>query len=110
MAEITQAHLHKHMQVYAADHTDLGHITEIYEDSFEVHKGLLGKHRYFTYSTIASLEGENVTLKLSTEEAEKLLWQKRPDYEDHPGDPLQIFYDRGHGVHDPFDETNPDKA
>ncbi len=37
-------------------------------------------------------------------------WEKRPDYEHHLGDPTQLFYDRGHGIHDPFDETNPDKA
>jgi len=36
--------------------------------------------------------------------------EKRPNYEEHKGDPLQLFYDRGHGVSDPFDETNPNKT
>jgi hypothetical protein len=44
---------------------------------------------------------------MSAEEARQKEWEKRPDYEDHLGDPIQLFYDRGHGVHDPFDETNP---
>jgi hypothetical protein len=34
-------------------------------------------------------------------------WEKRPNYEDHLGDPTQLLYDRGHGVHDPFDEAKP---
>ncbi len=37
-------------------------------------------------------------------------FQKRPDYEHHLGDPTQLFYDRGHGVHDPFDEANSDQT
>ena len=27
---------------------------------------------------------------------------------EHLGDPTQLFYDRGHGVSDPFDETRPE--
>ena len=36
--------------------------------------------------------------------------EKRPDYEHHLGDPLQLFYDRGYVVHDPFDGANPDQT
>jgi hypothetical protein len=110
MSRITPQDLHKHMQVYSEDRTELGHIIEIYEDSFEVHKHLLGKHIYLTYSTVAAVEGEQVRLNITADEAEKPSWQKRPDYENHPGDPTQLFYDRGHGIHDPLDETNPDKG
>jgi hypothetical protein len=109
MPEVTQHDLQKHMHVYSADNATIGQVSELYEDSFAVHKGLLGKHLYFPYSTVSSLEGDKILLKLSHDETEQPLWQKRPDYEDHPGDPTQLFYDRGHGIQDPFDETNPDK-
>ncbi|HLG63811.1 MAG TPA: hypothetical protein VKY19_17855 [Ktedonosporobacter sp.] len=49
-------------------------------------------------------------LSMSAGEVNEKEWEVRPDYEDHPGDPLQLFYDRGHGIHDPFDETNPDRT
>jgi len=26
-------------------------------------------------------------------------WEKRPNFEEHKGDPTQLFYDRGHGVY-----------
>jgi hypothetical protein len=44
---------------------------------------------------------------MDAENANQLEWKKRPDYEHHLWDPLELFYDRGHGVHDPFDETIP---
>jgi hypothetical protein len=99
------------MTVYSADNQNLGHVAHVYEDSFQVHKGLiLPNDRYFPYSAIASIEGEHIHLVMSADEAKELEWQKRPDYEHHEGDPLQLMYDRGHGVHDPFDETNPNKT
>lgn len=111
MSAISQQNLHKHMHVYSANNDDLGHVAEVYPDSFLVKKGLIfHTDRYFTYSTIASVEEDIVKLTLSTDEAKEKEWEKRPDFEDHPGDPTQLMYDRGHGVHDPFDETNPDQA
>ena len=110
MPRWSQQDLHKHMHVYSSDDQDLGHIAEVYEDSFLIHKGFFfPKDRYIPYSAIASVEGDRVQLLMNAEEAKQKEWGKRPDYEDHPGDPLQLFYDRGHGVHDPFDEVNPDK-
>ncbi len=61
----------------------------------------------FTYTTIGSIENERVQLLMTENEAKELEWTKRPDYEAHKTDPVQLMYDRGHGVHDPFDETNP---
>ncbi|MBV9232257.1 MAG: DUF2171 domain-containing protein [Chloroflexi bacterium] len=111
MANWNQQDIHKHMNVYSSDNNDLGHIAEVYEDSFLIHKGFFfPKDRYIPYSAIASVENDRVHLLMSSDEAKDAEWDKRPDYEDHPGDPLQLFYDRGHRVHDPFDETNPDKA
>lgn len=111
MPNWSQQDLHPHMSVYAADDQNLGHIAEVYEDSFLVHKGpLFSKHRYFPYSTIATIEGERVKLLMSADEAKQKEWEKRPDYQHHLGDPVQRMYDLGHGIHDPFDETNPDKA
>lgn len=107
----SQHDLRKHMHIYSSDNINIGHIAEVYEDSFEVHKGyIFPTNRYIPYSAIASVEGDRVQLTMSAEEAKQKEWQVRPDYEGHPGDPLQLFYDRGHGVHDPFDETNPDEA
>ncbi len=102
--------LHKNMHVYSSDNNDLGHIIELFEDSFEVHKGIFSKKHYYTYSNVTSVEGDRVVLDMDLNAASELKWEVRPDYEDHPGDPTQLLYDRGHGVHDPFDETNPDKA
>jgi hypothetical protein len=50
-----------------------------------------------------------VNLSMDAEEARLKQWEIRPDYEKHAGDPLELLYDRGHGVHDPFDEQNPDQ-
>jgi hypothetical protein len=109
MAEWSQQHVLPHMHVYSADHKDLGRVEEAYEDSFQIGKGLIfHKDRYIPYGAIASIEGDRIQLTLSTEEAKEKQWDVRPDYEDHLGDPTQILYDRGHGVHDPFDETTSD--
>ena len=112
MPEWNQHNLHAHMHIYSSDGQDLGHVAHIYEDSFQLQKGLIfHKDRYIPYSAIASVENDRVQLLMSKEEVnDNPEWGKRPDYEDHPGDPLQLFYDRGHGVHDPFDETNPDRT
>ena len=108
MPQWSQHDLHKHTHVYSSDNQDLGHIAEVYEDSFLIHKGFFfPKDRYIPYSAIASVEDDRVQLLMSAEEARQKEWEKRPDYEDHLGDPVQLLYDRGHGVHDPFDETNP---
>lgn len=111
MPPFTQRDLHSRMHVYSADNQDLGHIAEIYEDSFLIHKGyFFPKDRYIPYSAIAAIEDDRVRLTMSADEVKDKEWEKRPDYEDHLGDPTQLFYDRGHGVHDPFDELNPDKS
>jgi hypothetical protein len=109
MPDWTQHDLHSHMQVYSADNQNLGHIAEVYPDSFLVHKGFFfPKDRYIPYSAIKAVEDDRVVLSMSADEAKQKEWEKRPNYEEHKGDPLQLFYDRGHGVSDPFDEENPD--
>jgi len=101
--------LHSSMEVYTSDGQKLGHIAKVYEDSFLVHKGyFFPTDRYIPYSAIASIENKRVQLIMSAGEAKQKEWEKRPDYEHYLGDPTQLFYDRGHGVHDPFDESNPD--
>lgn len=97
------------MHVYTSDGQDLGHVAKVYEDSFLVHKGFFfPTDRYIPYDAIASVENDRLQLIMSADEAKQKEWEKRPDYEQHLGDPTQLFYDRGHGVHDPFDEENPD--
>ena len=111
MARWSQESVHKHMQVYSSDAQSLGEIAEVYQDAFLLHKGLLfKKNRYIPYSAIASINGDQLRLSMSAAEVSEKEWEIRPDYEDHLGDPLQLFYDRGHGIHDPFDETNPDQT
>ncbi len=106
----SQHDLQKHMHVYSSDGKDVGRIEDVYEDSFKVQKGLLPLgDRYFPYSAIASVDNDRVQLLMTADETQEREWEKRPDYEDHPGDPTQLMYDRGHGVHDPFDEVNPNK-
>lgn len=108
MPEWSQKDVHKHMHVYASDNIDIGHVAEVYEDSFLIHKGFFfPKDRYIPYSAIASIANDKVQLTMTADESKEMEWEKRPDYEDHPGDPTQLMYDRGHGIHDPFDETNP---
>jgi hypothetical protein len=111
MSIYNQQQLHKHMHVYSSDNQNLGKVDEVYEDSFQLHpRHLLSKSRYFPYAEINSIDAAGVHLRLTAEEALQPLWEKRPDYEHHLGDPTQIFYDRGHGVRDPFDSTNPDES
>jgi hypothetical protein len=98
------------MHVYSSDNHDLGHVAEVYLDSFKIEKGIIfHADRYIPYSAIASVDNDRVQLVMSADEVKELEWKRRPDYEHHLGDPTQLMYDRGHGVHDPFDETNPDK-
>lgn len=111
MTTWSQKNVHKHMHVTSSENEDLGHVAEVYEDSFLIHKGFVfPKDRYIPYSAIASIQEDQIQLNMSANVAQEMEWEKRPDYEDHPGDPTQLFYDRGHGVRDPFDETNPDKT
>ncbi|GCE13010.1 DUF2171 domain-containing protein [Tengunoibacter tsumagoiensis] len=105
MTHWTPKNLRKHQHVYTSDEQNLGQVNAIYEDSFVVHKGVFARHRYFPYSVIARMENDTIHLSLNADEAAQMKWEKRPDYEDHLGDPTQLFYDRGHGVVDPFDET-----
>jgi len=103
-----QHDIHKDMHVYSFDNQDVGHVAEVYKDSFLVHKGFFfPKDRYIPYSAIANVENDRVHLTMTADEAKDMEWEKRPDYEDHLGDPTQLFYDRGHGISDPFDETKP---
>ena len=111
MSTWSQSDVAQHMRVYASDKQEVGRVAEVYEDSFLIKKGSIFHHdRYIPYQAIASIEHDGVHLLMSTDEVQQKEWQKRPDYEHHLGDPLQLLYDRGHGVHDPFDETNPDKS
>jgi hypothetical protein len=111
MANWTQNDIHQHMKVYDRDNHSLGSVEKVYEDSFLIQKGLIfHKDRYIPYSAITSIDNDHITLNMSQDEVQQLEWKIRPDYEEHPGDPTQLFYDRGHGVQDPFDETNPDRT
>jgi len=111
MPNWSQKDIHEHMHVYSSDDQDIGHIAKVYEDSFLVHKGyFFPTDRYIPYNAITSVANDRVNLSMDAEEAKLKQWEKRPDYEDHLGDPLQLLYDRGHGVHDPFDEQNPDQT
>jgi hypothetical protein len=108
MPQWNQKDVHPHMQVISSDNKEVGHIADVYEDSFLVRKGILfTSDRYIPYSAIANAENDRVQLTMEADEVKDKEWTMRPDYEKHPGDPLQIFYDRGHGVDDPFEETNP---
>ena len=99
------------MSVYSSDEQHVGHIAEIYEDSFLVHKGyFFPTDRYIPYDAIGALAEDRVTLTLSVDQIEDRLWETRPDYEDHPGDPTQIMYDKGHGLHDSFDEASSEQS
>ncbi len=107
MASWNQHDLHTHMKVYASDNEHVGHVAEIYEDSFLLHKGyFLPSDRYIPYSALASLQEDEIRLNLSVSELQSKEWDYRPDYERHLGDPTQLMYDRGHGVHDPYDEAS----
>lgn len=106
MSNWSQENVRVRMRVYSSNQEHIGHVAETYEDSFLIHKGyFFPTDRYLPYNTIAHLEEDRIDLVLSSDDIKKMQWEKRPDYEDHLGDPTQIFYDRGHGVHDPFDDT-----
>ena len=106
MVQWNQSNLRPHMSVYSSNGEHVGHVAEVYEDSFLVHKGyFFPTDRYIPYNAISSVEENQVSLSLSSEQMGDALWQKRPAYEQHLGDPTQLFYDRGHGVNDPYDDT-----
>ncbi len=110
MTQWSQHNLHKHMYVHSCDNKHLGQIAEVYAKSFLLHKGFFfPKDRYIPYSAIATVDHNQVRLKVSASEAQEMMWEARAGYEDHLGDPTQLFYDRGHGIHDPCEETNPEK-
>ena len=71
---------------------------------------LFPKDRYIPYEAIQQIENEHIQLVMSAEDALIKEWEIRPNYEAHAADPLQLSYDRGHGIHDPFDETNPNSS
>jgi hypothetical protein len=96
------------MDVYSSDNQNLGHVKDIYEDSFAIHKGLFAHDRYIPYNSISEIENDHIHIQLSADELHNMKWRIRPDYENHPGDPLQHFYDRGHGIQDPFDGDTTD--
>src|SRR5260370_9982271 len=99
MPDWNQSNLHKHMPVYSADNHSMGHIAEIYADTFLIRKGLIFQQdRYIPYNDITSVEKDRVHLRISPDEAQNM---------EHLGDPTQLMYDRGHGRHDIFEETNP---
>lgn len=107
MSTGNQQTIHKHMHVYSSDKQNLGQVAATYPDSFLLRKGLFAKRRFIPYELITAVENDRINVRLSKDEADEMKWQKRPDYEDHLGDPTQLFYDRGHGTHDPFDKANP---
>jgi hypothetical protein len=109
MANWTQNDIHQHMKVYDKDNQTIGSVAKVYQDSFLIEKGLIfHKDRYIPYAAIATIDNDHITLNMSQDEVQQYEWKIRPDYEDHLDDPTQLFYDRGHGAQDPFDETAPD--
>ena len=107
MANWNQDNVHQHMKVYSSNGEHVGHVAEVYEDSFLIHKGyFFPADRYIPYSQVDAIEEDQVRLVLSSAQLEELIWTKRPDYENHLGDPTQIFYDEGHGIPNPFDKTD----
>ena len=105
-----QYSIQKHMQVYSSDGKEIGRVEDAYEDSFKVHKGLLPiDARYYSYDAISSVENSRIQLLMTEEKAKEIEWTIRPNAKAHEADPIQLFYDRGHDVEDPFDETNPTK-
>ncbi|MDQ6662166.1 MAG: DUF2171 domain-containing protein [Chloroflexota bacterium] len=105
-----QQQVHPDMHVYSSDNQDVGHVVKVYEDSFLIHKGLFfPTDRYIPYTAIENIDNDRIQLSMPADDVKIREWEKRPDYEDHPWDPTQLMYDRGHGVHDPFEETKPDK-
>lgn len=112
MSSNTRDDIRKGMHVYSSDDQDVGHVEAIYPDSFAIHKGLFfSSDRYIPYSAVGLVENDRVILTMPADVVKDKEWTIRPDYEDHLGDPLQLLYDEGHGVEDPFDESeqNPNK-
>ena len=110
MPEYSAKDIKEGMHIYTSDNRELGHVAKAYEDSILVHKGLIfPTNRYIPYSAIVSIQDDRVQLNMPLEEAKQKIWEKRPDYEDHLGDPVQLFYDRGHDVQDPFDPDKPEQ-
>jgi hypothetical protein len=106
MGNWTEQDLRPHMKVYSSNGEHVGHVADAYEDSFLIHKGyFFPTDRYLPYSAIAHLEENRIDLTLSSAEVQDTQWEKRPDYEHHLGDPTQLFYDRSHGINDPYDDT-----
>jgi hypothetical protein len=110
MTNWSQENIHKHMTVYSSDKQKLGHVTHVYQDSFEVKKGIFSHDSYIPYEAITQVENDDITLSMDADEARQKEWWKRPDYENHLGDPVNLMYDRDHGVHDPFDTADQDIA
>jgi hypothetical protein len=111
MSDWSAHNIHPSMHVYTLDGKELGHIAKVYKDSFLVHKGhFFPTDRYIPYSAINSIENDRVQLAMDADEAKQKEWEIRPDYEHHLGDPTQLFYDRGHGVPDPYDDENPEQS
>jgi hypothetical protein len=83
MPQWDQHSLRPHMHVYSSDNKDLGHIAHVYEDSFEIKKGLLSADRYIPYDAVASVDNDDVRLALSADDiTQNDEWKKRPDYEE----------------------------
>ena len=107
MPDYTMHDIKEGMHIYTSDSQELGHVAKAYEDSILVHKGhIFPTDRYIPYSFIVSIDHDRVQLNIPLDQAKEKIWEKRPDYEHHLSDPLQLFYDRGHDVHDPFDEAD----
>jgi len=105
MTSWNQHDVRLHMKVYSSNGEHVGHVAAIYEDSFLIHKGyFFPTDRYLPYSAITSLLGDRLDLRLSASEIADRQWEKRPDYTRHLGDPTQLFYDRGHGIPDQYDQ------
>lgn len=95
--------IHKGMEVFSSENENLGHVEEVYNDSFLVQKGFIfHKDRYVPYDVISNIEGDRVLLMVSKTEAREMHWEERPS--EREGDLLQVFYDRGH---DPTNPLNP---
>jgi hypothetical protein len=112
MSNYTKDNIQTGMHVYSSDDHDVGHVTAVYPDSFEIRKGLFfPSDRYIPYSAVAFAENDRVVLTMPADVIKDKEWTKRPDYEDHLGDPVQLLYDEGHGITDPFNEEpqNPDQ-
>ncbi len=106
MTQWNKQNVRAHMRVYTSHDEQAGHVAAAYEDSFLIHKGyFLPVDRYVPYSLISGIEEDQVRLSLSSAQLAEPRWLKRPDYQHHLGDPTQLFYDEGHGVRDPYDDT-----